>query len=83
MTQNGRELQKLIQHLELSFLDPSMRQSKNQLDKLIADDFIEIGKSGKVYNKQNILDSLPSEEAKTISMIDFEVKKLSQDVYKQ
>ena len=70
------KLSQLIQKLELSLLDQSVRQSKNQLNQLIADDFVEFGKSG----KQNILDSLPSEKTRTFNMIDFKIKELSQDV---
>ncbi|MBA2652256.1 MAG: DUF4440 domain-containing protein [Tatlockia sp.] len=76
----SEELLKLIQHLELSLLDPPIRQSKNALNKLIADDFVEFGKSGKIYNKQNILDALPTEKPKIFNMIDFEIRELSQDI---
>lgn len=69
-----------IRELELSLLDPTARQSLEKLHKLIADDFVEFGSSGKVYNKQNILDSLPSEELRKFEIYDFEIKKLSKTV---
>jgi hypothetical protein len=46
---------KLIKALEQSLLDPYVRQSTGQLNKLIADDLLEFGSSGKVYNKQNCI----------------------------
>lgn len=73
-------LPKLIHKLELSLLNQTIRQSKSKLNQLIADEFVEFGKSGKVYKKQNILDSLPFEKTRRYSVIDFEVKELSQSV---
>ncbi|HAT8178957.1 TPA: GNAT family N-acetyltransferase [Legionella pneumophila] len=74
------ELPKLIHKLELSLLNQTIRQSKSKLNQLIADEFVEFGKSGKVYKKHNILDSLPFEKMRTFSVLDFEVKELSQNV---
>ena len=69
-----------IYKLELSLLEPGIRHSHAQLDKLIADDFIEFGSSGKVYNKNDLLKFLPSEGVREFSVADFEVKELSQNV---
>ncbi|HAT7072934.1 TPA: GNAT family N-acetyltransferase [Legionella pneumophila] len=74
------ELPKLIYKLELSLLNQTIRQSKSKLNQLIADEFVEFGKSGKVYKQHNILDSLPFEKTRTVSVLDFEVKELSQNV---
>ncbi|MCP5375406.1 MAG: DUF4440 domain-containing protein [Rickettsiaceae bacterium] len=49
-----------IKKLELSLLKPEVRSSKDMLDKLIADDFIEFGTSGNKYTKKDILDRLPN-----------------------
>lgn len=68
----------LIQQLEQSLLDPSIRQSPEQLNKLIAEDFFEFGSSGKVYNKQDCLE--PDEIQITFGVSDFKVKELSKDV---
>ena len=44
-----------IQQLELSLLNPEIRKSRSVLDSLITDEFLEIGASGNVYNKDDIL----------------------------
>ncbi|MBP6883974.1 MAG: DUF4440 domain-containing protein [Candidatus Pacebacteria bacterium] len=49
-----------IKELELSLLKPEIRSSREALDKLLADDFIEFGSSGNKYTKQDILKRLPS-----------------------
>ena len=51
---------KHIEELELRLLDPKVRKSSDQLNKLLADDFYEIGASGKVYNKKDIISLLPT-----------------------
>lgn len=50
-----------IYQLELALLEPAVRQSLPKLNTLIADEFIEFGVSGNIYNKRHMLDSLPLE----------------------
>ena len=71
-------LPKLIEALEQSLLDPCARQSTGQLNKLIADDFLEFGSSGKVYNKQDCIK--PDETSRKFVVSDFKIKELSKDV---
>lgn len=73
-------LPKLIEALERSLLAPSVRQSIEQLNKLIADDFLEFGSSGKIYNKQDCVKRLPNESPKKFVANDFKVKELSENV---
>jgi len=68
----------LIQQLEQSLLDHSVRQSPEQVNKLIADDFVEFGSSGQVYHKQNCIK--PDENPRKFVVSDFKVKELSKDV---
>lgn len=72
------ELLLVIRKLELSLLDPIVRQSPEQLNKLIADDFLELGSSGKVYNKQHCLE--PDENIRQFAVKDFDVKELSDGI---
>lgn len=67
-----------IQQLELSLLNSEVRKSKKALDSLIAEEFLEIGASGNVYNKDDILNALPNEETNTYSMSNFDVISLSE-----
>lgn len=68
----------VIYDLELSLLDPVIRQSTEQMDKLIADDFIEFGKSGCIYCKHDCLEL--NEKFRKFIVQDFEVSELSKDV---
>jgi len=71
-------LPKLIEVLEQSLLDSCVRQSTGQLNKLIADDFLEFGSSGKVYNKQDCIK--PDETSRKFAVSEFKIKELSKDV---
>ena len=71
-------LPKLIEALEQSLLSASVRQSTEQLNKLIADDFLEFGSSGKVYNKQDCIK--PDDIPRKFVVSDFKIKELSKDV---
>jgi hypothetical protein len=65
--------------LEKSLLDYETRSDLAKLRKLLHDDFVEFGSSGKVYNKQEILDSLPYEQkqSKLLEIKSVETRKLS------
>ena len=69
-----------IYELELSLLEPCTRHSQTELKKLIADDFMEFGSSGRIYNKLDLLKTLPSEGIREFIMTDFTIKELSQCV---
>ena len=65
----------VIKNLETSLLQSSTRQSTESLNQLLADDFIEFGVSGKIYNKKDILALLPKEQhSNEIILFDFEMK---------
>ena len=67
--------------LETSLLLPEVRNSFDSLDRLIADDFIEFGSSGLTYDKNNILQRLPSStEGYIYTISDFDIKILSADI---
>lgn len=68
--------------LEQQLLDPAVRGSKKQLEQLLHADFIEIGASGRTYDRAQVLDELPSEAAdypvRTIE--NFRLRKLSEEL---
>jgi len=74
------ETKDLIYKLELSLLTPEVRASVEKLNELIADDFIEYGSSGLIYNKAEILDRLPKGPSPTYNLYDFEFVKLSESM---
>lgn len=73
-------LSEKIIYLEKRLLDPKVRKSVEELDKLIADEFIEYCTSGHVCNKQEVLGSLPDKEEVEIIPKNFIVRSLAQDV---
>ena len=52
---------KLLEQLELALLDPAKRSDALFLDRLIADDFVEVAASGRSFGKDEVLARLPSE----------------------
>lgn len=70
-------LAKLIENLEVELLQPDVRQSEARLDELLADDFLEIGASGKCYTKQDILKRLPVSEGTNYKGTDFKAMKIA------
>lgn len=69
----------IIKKLELSLLNPEVRKSAQQLKQLIADEFMEFGSSGKIYNKKDILKALPQETPREFKVEDFKVTRLSEE----
>lgn len=74
----------LFYSLETSLHRPDTRMSPQQVSDLLADEFFEFGKSGRVYNKQITVDALASEGSSGSSIVpqvaDFSVTSLSSDV---
>jgi hypothetical protein len=68
----------LFRRLEEKLLNPVKRKSLPELQELLSDDFIELGSSGKIYNKQQVIDSLQNESSNQISMCEFNIKELTQ-----
>ena len=63
--------EKLIKSLELELLQPAVRLSSARLSELLADDFLEIGQSGKTYTKREAIDALLSQGELQFTMHDF------------
>jgi hypothetical protein len=70
-----RELRKL----ETGLLLPEARHSPEALSSLLAEEFREFGSSGRIYTRQEIVDSLRTESAVRISVRDFSVTRLAAD----
>lgn len=73
------DLAHAIQELEELLLTQDVRASRRSLDGLIADDFVEIGASGRVYNKASIIDALIEETSRDITVSEFKVREMSTD----
>lgn len=70
------DITKKIYDLEMSLLTPEVRLSKDALDKLLTEDFIEFGTSGNKYTKLDIIERLPN----TSDQIEYIVSDFSVDL---
>ena len=72
----------LIRELEQRLLQPDVRASEAALGALLADDFVEFGSSGTVYDKRSIIAALLREEPDGAprTMRDFAARRLTTDV---
>jgi hypothetical protein len=74
------ELTQQFYDLETALLKPEVRSSREELDKLLADEFMEFGSSGSVYHKSDTLKGLTTSTDKIVfEVTDFEAKELSAD----
>ena len=69
-----------IRKLEDQLLDPAVRASADALDRLVSNDFVEFGSSGRVYTKQDVIAQMLGAPSVTVSLTDFNVLALSPDV---
>lgn len=74
----AKSLADVIEYLELSLLNPSVRESSEQIITLLADDFLEFGSSGKIYHKSDCI--VPDEKLRNFSVSNFAVKELAPNV---
>ncbi len=75
-----KTLNETIKKLEKSLQVPDFRKNPVKLSHLIADEFIEIGKSGKVWNKSDLIEVLINETSTEITMTDFSLSPLSENL---
>jgi hypothetical protein len=59
----------LMRRLEERLLDPGVRHSPDALSQLLADEFVEFGRSGWVYNKAQIIPALAGEPSISASPV--------------
>jgi hypothetical protein len=73
----------LLRRLEGELLKPDVRRSEEQVARLLAEDFIEFGSSGRVYNKAQVIEALrhePPDIKARVSLVDFSARRLASDV---
>lgn len=74
------EVQALLINLEKDLLDPTKRVDKKFLEDIIDPDFIEYGQSGKIWNKDDLLNNLSNQNSVEIFTNDFNCLELASDV---
>lgn len=67
----------IIKGLELELASSEGRKNLERLAKLLSEDFEECGKSGKVFNKTDIINLLGNEEYQKIGFSNFRFTKIS------
>src|SRR6476660_2819586 len=73
----------LLRSLEEQLLKPEVRGSPDEVGYLLADEFIEFGSSGRVYDKREIIAALQQETPDPItriSLVDFVARRLAPEV---
>lgn len=77
-------MEKVFEHvkgLEESLLKPEVRASVEAVSALLAEDFVEFGTSGRVWDKASTLESLKGEQGSyQLTASDFAFRELSIDV---
>ncbi|MBN1778759.1 MAG: DUF4440 domain-containing protein [Candidatus Buchananbacteria bacterium] len=76
----NQKLKEKIFELETDLLRPETRKSAERLNELLVDNFIEFGSSGKIYDKKNIIERLPSSISPKYKISDFQIRELADDV---
>lgn len=71
---NSESLRDHLFRLEKRLLAPEIRHSQDELTALLADDFIEIGSSGQIYDRQAIIKELSEESTVKIAISDFSLR---------
>jgi len=80
MTATPDYLDEHLKTLEETLLRPEVRTSAESLSELLADDFVEFGSSGRVWTKPDIIEALQDETSARLSMSEFTVKLLAENV---
>jgi hypothetical protein len=75
----------LLRHLEGQLLRPEVRRSVDQVGALLAEEFVEFGSSGRVFDKRRIIEALQQEQElptdrPPATLKDFSARELASDV---
>ncbi len=70
----------LIRQLEERLLQADVRQSAAEVAELLANDFIEFGSSGRIYDKLTTIAALQHESPAKFTLTDYQAKMLASDV---
>ena len=73
------DLSKHLLHLENRLLSRAVREDAAELARLIADDFVEFGASGGIWNKSDVLEALQQQVFAQRTVSQFTLKQLSED----
>jgi hypothetical protein len=69
-----------LRRLEERLLDPAVRKNSAELRELLAEEFREIGASGRQYDREEIIAALESETSSHVELHDFSAAPLAEDL---
>jgi len=69
-----------IRGVEQQLLTAEVRSSAEALDRLVSDQFVEFGNSGRIYNKADVIAQMLAAPTVKVDVSDFEVLAVSADV---
>ena len=69
-----------LRALEERLLQPDLRASRSELDRLLAPGFVEFASDGKAYDREQVIAALQHETPFRRSIYDFRMAQLSDDV---
>lgn len=78
--ENKLLLHEQIYDLEDRLLQPEIRESREEISMLLADNFVEFGVSGHIYDKLQVVEELPHSPVVPEIIEDFQVEVLASDV---
>jgi len=73
-------IQDEIRQAEEQLLTPGIRGSAAVLDRMVSDQFVEFGSSGRTYAKSDVIEQMTTKPNVTGSLVDFRAIELSADV---
>lgn len=71
---NDDELYTVLVELEKSLHKTNVRKSRDDLDRILHDQFMEIGASGRLFDKGSIIEILPTEGEVSIEGMNFKIR---------
>lgn len=76
--ENSQEV--VLRKLEERLLQPDVRRSAQDVAELLTDNFIEFGGSGRIFTKQQIIESLRQEPPARLALMNFRATTLAPGV---
>lgn len=70
-----------LEGLERRLLEPEVRRSAEEVGELLADDFVEVGADGNLYDKAGIIAILQKSPSPKTALTGFKARPLAPDVY--
>jgi hypothetical protein len=75
-----RSVEQELRVLEEALLKPTVRASAAEIEGLLAEEFVEFGASGRVYDRLQVIESLQAETPTRRYLTDFRVRLLAPGV---